>query len=51
MKTIKCKVRCQYWDRPEEFEVQVADDATPDQVEQAMLDAAIDAAGFEFWKE
>lgn len=51
MKTIKCQVRCTYWDRPEGFEVDVPDNATEDEIESAMRDAAADAAGFEFWRE
>ena len=51
MKTIKCKVRCQYWDRPEEFDIEVADDATEEEIEEEMRDAAANAAGFNFWRD
>lgn len=51
MKTIKCKVRCQYWDRAEEFEIVVDDEATKETIEEEMRDAAMNAAGFEFWRD
>lgn len=44
-------MRCQYWRSKEEFEVVVPDDATEDQIEAEMLEAAIDAAGMEFWAD
>ena len=50
-KTIKCQVRCQYWDRPESFEIEVADDATEDQIEEEMRNAAANVAGLDFWRE
>ena len=49
MKTIKCKVRCQFWNRAEEFEIEVADDATEDQIEDEMREVALDVASFNFW--
>lgn len=50
MKTIKCKVRCNYWDRSEEFEIVVDDDATEEQIEDEMKNEAANAAGFEFYR-
>ena len=49
MKTIKCQVRCQYWNRAEEFEIEVDDDATEEQIEEEMRDAAVELAHFNYW--
>lgn len=51
MRTIKCGVRCEFWDHPKEFEVQVPEEAPEDQIETEILCAAIDAAKFEVWRE
>lgn len=51
VKIIKCQVRCQYWDRPDSFEIEVPDDATEKQIEDEMREAALNAAGFDFWRE
>lgn len=51
MTTIKCGVRCQYWNRSEEFDVEVPDDATEEEIEDAIREAAINYASFEFWRE
>jgi len=45
MKTITGKVRCQYWPRAETIEIEVPDDATEDQIEEALREVALDAAG------
>ena len=51
MKTIKCGVRCKFWDGPESFEIEVPADATEDQIEELMREAAMNEAGFDFWRE
>jgi len=43
------KVRCQYWPRPEPIEVEMPDDATDEQIEEALREAAMEAAGLEYW--
>ncbi len=50
MKKIKCAVRCQYWNRPEEFEIQAPENATELEIENAMLEAALEAASLDFWR-
>lgn len=49
MKTIKGGVRCEYWDREETFEFEMPDDATPDEIEEAGHEAALETAGFNWW--
>lgn len=49
MKTLQVGVRCQYWDRPEFVNIEVADDASDEEIEREALEAAVQTAGFEFW--
>lgn len=50
-RVIKGQVKCQYWDRPEPFEIVVPDDATEEEIEHELRDAAADAAGLDFWRD
>lgn len=50
MRKIKCKVQCQYWTLPEDFFIEVEDGASDDEIEVVMLEAAINAANFNFWR-
>ena len=51
MKIIKGRVRCQYWPRAEPIEIEVPDDATEEQIEEALHEAAFDAARLDYWIE
>jgi hypothetical protein len=50
MKTVYGKVSCEYWSQSREIEAEVEDDATPEQIDAALRDSALEAAGFEFWQ-
>jgi hypothetical protein len=50
MKTVYGKVRCQYWNQADDIEAEVEDNATQEQIEAALREAAIEQAGFEFWE-
>ena len=49
MKVLKCAVRCDEWDRPKEFEVEVPEDATEDEVDEVVRAAAIEQSKLDFW--
>ena len=44
-------VRCQFWDRSEPIEVEVPDTATEEEIEEAIRDAALEMAKFEYWRD
>lgn len=50
MKTVYGRVSCEYWNQSRPIEADVEDDATPEQIEAALRDVAIERAGFEFWQ-
>ena len=49
MKTLKCGVRCQYWNRPIEFEIEVSDDATEEEINEELQAIAMQEASFDCW--
>ncbi len=50
MKTVYGKVSCEFRPTNSRIEAYVPDDATAEQIEAALRDAAIEHAGFEFWQ-
>lgn len=46
---LRVGVKCSCWERPEYIEIELPDSTTNDEAEEAMREAAIDVAGFEFW--
>lgn len=51
MMKIKVGVRCEYWNRPEYEEIEVADDATEDEIDAAMYEVAMAISKLEWWQE
>ena len=42
-------VRCRYWDRPEFDEIEIPDDCSEQEAEEAALLAAMELANFDWW--
>jgi hypothetical protein len=46
---LRVGIKCSGWERCEYVEIELPDSTPNDEAEEAMREAAIDAAGFEFW--
>jgi len=46
---IKCAVRCEYWNSPEYFEIEVHEDATQDEIYGMIREAAYEIASVDYW--
>lgn len=51
MRIIKCGVHCQYWNSPINFEIEVDDNATEEEINEQLFEAAIQEASFDYWIE
>ena len=51
MRIIKCGVRCQYWNSPINFEIEVDDNATEEEINEQLFEVAIQEASFDYWIE
>jgi hypothetical protein len=48
---IKVGVRCPYWDRPEYVDIELPDDASEEEIEDAVREAALEQSKLEYWAE
>jgi len=51
MRIIRCGVRCQSWNEPRHFDVEVEDDATEEEIAEEIRSAANEEAGFDYRRE